>query len=346
MNDSIETVLRAELTTLRQRLDKLEAEHREVQAQAFRARRPTLSRNFGLLVLVLTSAAVGVLWGQQAMSLFIDSKGNVGIGTTSPSANLQVGPGNFGGVTTLGVTQRNSDKVGLSVRNSGKNAVQEFCTGNKCKYLQMTAEGDLWVGGENPPSMVVMENGKVGIGTNTPDLPLVVGATGGGPKIAINDYPKARWAFGTGDFMLHIANDSPGPSWTDRLVINQAGNVGIGMTTFLTEKLNIAGNAKVSGALTVGSITGGLKVTNGEIKGRLWKSQVYKSQAPEKGIREVKMTNSTSSICFLEGVTGELAGFGEAAEVVEKQGYWYLVVKTARTQLQASAVCIGSDGNP
>jgi len=171
MNDSIEIVLRTELSTLRQRLDKLETEHREVQARTDRARRPSLSRNFGLLFIVLTSVAVGVLWGEQVMSLFIDSKGNVGIGTTSPSANLQVGPGNFGGVTTLGVTQRDSDKVGLSVRSSAAKAatVQEFCISNQCLYAQMKKESEKYRIGFADTDGTWLLYGESKTGGNTPD---------------------------------------------------------------------------------------------------------------------------------------------------------------------------------
>jgi hypothetical protein len=182
MNDSIETDLRDELTTLRQRLDKLEAEHREVQAQASRARRPALSRNFGLLVIVLTLAAVGVLWGQQAMSLFINSKGNVGIGTTSPSANLQVGPGNFGEITTLGVTQRNTDTVGLSVRSGAAQAaaVQQFCISDQCSYSQMKKENEKYRIGFADTDGTWLLYSESKIGGNTPNAYVPSNLTVGG----------------------------------------------------------------------------------------------------------------------------------------------------------------------
>ena len=67
----------AELAALRQRLDKLEAEHREPQAEASLARCHVPSRKFVLsaLAVVLLLTAVGVLYAVDA--LFIDQNGKV-----------------------------------------------------------------------------------------------------------------------------------------------------------------------------------------------------------------------------------------------------------------------------
>ncbi len=78
-------------------------------------------------------------------------------------------------------------------------------------------------------------SGNVGIGTLTPSSllhvsgTLTAGPVSGGYHIIINDIANARWAMGTGDFGLHIANDYPS-AWTDRLFISQSGKVGIGTT--------------------------------------------------------------------------------------------------------------------
>lgn len=91
MNENIDTDPRVELAALRQRLDRLEAEHRLLQHQASQARRPAFFRGLLLSALsVLLLLTAGALWGQQVMSLFIDSNGNVGIGTTSPVARLDI----------------------------------------------------------------------------------------------------------------------------------------------------------------------------------------------------------------------------------------------------------------
>ncbi|MBU6414643.1 tail fiber domain-containing protein [Patescibacteria group bacterium] len=85
-------------------------------------------------------------------------------------------------------------------------------------------------GGFNGDSNLFWDNTnkRLGIGTASPDTTtyLTVGGAGGGQKLTLNDISTARWSLGTGGYSLHIANDSPS-AWTDRMVITQAGNVGI-----------------------------------------------------------------------------------------------------------------------
>jgi len=82
-----------ELAALRQRLEELEAVHRDLQRQV--SRRPFFSRKFALSVLAgtLVMATVAVLWGDEVISIFVDPKGNVGIGTNQPGAKLDVSGG-------------------------------------------------------------------------------------------------------------------------------------------------------------------------------------------------------------------------------------------------------------
>jgi|SRR5215469_4145348 len=104
--------------------------------------------------------------------------------------------------------------------------------------------------------------GNVGIGTETPDLPLVVGAPTGGQKVALNDISSARWSLGTGSYKLHIANDWPS-AWTDRMVITKTGNVGIGITD-PNYTLDVNGDENVS----KDEIIGGMLITqNATVKG-------------------------------------------------------------------------------
>jgi hypothetical protein len=85
--------LQAELDALRQRLGKLEAEHRDLLRSVSRARRPGFFRKclLGALPVMALLGAGGLLYGQGAGdALFIDPKGWIGIGTNTPKATLDV----------------------------------------------------------------------------------------------------------------------------------------------------------------------------------------------------------------------------------------------------------------
>lgn len=106
-------------------------------------------------------------------------QGNVGVGTGTPSALVQAGPGqDFGNITTVGVPQRATDTVALSLRSDFKNPTFQFC-GPDCNYLEMDKAGsDLWIGTDgfgHAPSMTVRRQGNVGVGTLTPSALFQVG---------------------------------------------------------------------------------------------------------------------------------------------------------------------------
>jgi hypothetical protein len=85
--------LQAELDALRQRLGKLEAEHRDLLRSVSRARRLGFFRKclLGALPVMALLGAGGLLYGQGAGdALFIDPKGWIGIGTNTPKATLDV----------------------------------------------------------------------------------------------------------------------------------------------------------------------------------------------------------------------------------------------------------------
>jgi hypothetical protein len=115
----------------------------------------------------------------------LKNNGNLGIGTTSPGAKLEVngevrvgsynstttGYGNklyFAGVSAhtdqLWISRFNIDNVVSELRvNIGDDYGDKFVIG--CHY---------WNGGAWTPTMTVQTNGKVGIGTSSPDAPLTV----------------------------------------------------------------------------------------------------------------------------------------------------------------------------
>ena len=87
------TVIRAELTELRKRLQALEEEYRNSPENKTPANRKWFCGKFAVTVIALLGllSTGGLLHGKAAVeALFIDEDGNVGIGTSAPKANLDV----------------------------------------------------------------------------------------------------------------------------------------------------------------------------------------------------------------------------------------------------------------
>jgi hypothetical protein len=142
MNQDLQGDSRSELAALRQRLDNLEAEHRELQRHV--SRRPFFCRKFVLSALLVgLVTAVGMLWGQ-GMSLFIDPNGNVGIGTASPDPNAKL---------HVSGTSRLSNGTGDSwfpytdgnSYVSGTNVI--FRSNGNTEQMRLTKEGNVKING-------------------------------------------------------------------------------------------------------------------------------------------------------------------------------------------------------
>lgn len=89
MNEHKDDNQQAELAALQQRLDKLEAEHRDFQRNA--SRRPFVPRKFLLAALAVVLVFARGLWGEENMPLVIDPTGIVKIGTLTCANIVQEG---------------------------------------------------------------------------------------------------------------------------------------------------------------------------------------------------------------------------------------------------------------
>jgi len=187
--------------------------------------------------------------------------GNVGIGTSAPNATLEVS-------TTNPINQRWSRGSPSSFYLDLK---QTITSGNVRWNFSQVNNGVAY------DDVLVLDTGKVGIGTTTP-----------GAKLHINGATILSGAVSGGDTFLQIKNTttniallgseasmfggatssdvglfvygnnklSLSTNATRRLVIDGAGNVGIGTTT-PSEKLSVEGDAYIKDRLRVGLISTG-----------------------------------------------------------------------------------------
>lgn len=187
--------------------------------------------------------------------LNIDGSGNVGIGTTSPSRNLQIGDGTSAAeVLTIVSSNTGLSQIGLG-DSADDNRVQLIADHNQDLFSIQTGGGAAVDGSKD--RLVIDSSGKVGIGTTSPTSELhVVGdiqLTGGGNNIVFGepgDATSQNYAIKTdGNLYLDIDkdNDNTGNFFQFRsnqatksiMRIKDTGEVGIG-TTSPDELLHIA----------------------------------------------------------------------------------------------------------
>ena len=194
--------------------------------------------------------------------------GNVGIGTTSPGAKLNV-TGNYGDVIkAVSGSQSITTSFVAPTTGSGLNNI-----------ISTAGEFNIGTSDAQPFSLAtssisrvsILSGGNVGIGTTSPVSKLEV--NGGADAIATvtgtttaarldiktNSYHRFLQTIESdGRFRLYNQTTS-----TEQLTVTNAGNVGIG-TTSPNNKLDVNGGARVNGILTLnrGSIAG-LKFSRG-----------------------------------------------------------------------------------
>ena len=262
--------------------------------------------------------------GASAPSDWVTSGGNtylsnmtgmVGIGTTNPTSPLTISyPGSAPGIIVKATTNWSAIDIDASTENDA--ALRLLKDGNTSWVLRRKSySNDFEIVEVGGGSRMFFEanNGRVGIGTTTPSAKLNVVYTGGSPGIAI----KSSQSYATidvdsydGDAALRFYHQGVG-TWnvrnqagTDNFQINElnggstrfvientTGNVGIG-TADPAEKLDVTGNAKISGAVTVGG----------------------------DGI--VKSTNATQMKMTRSGILLSFAGLGAGSTATSGYFYW------------------------
>jgi hypothetical protein len=189
----------------------------------------------------------------------ITHNGNVGIGTTSPGAKLEVrSDGSAAGGAEIRLQHANNNTTDVvSTLNFANNAgsvamIQGGTTGaNNTGYISFFTDN----AGASSEKMRILGGGNVGIGTTSPGAKLDIKGDGADIFLQSNDFKIARiQPRGTGAnldkglFSLFdgstedVRIDTEGSSWLN------GGNVGIG-TTSPSQKLTVVGNTYISSGL-------------------------------------------------------------------------------------------------
>ncbi len=196
--------------------------------------------------------------------LWIDASGNVGIGTTSPSARLEVAGsgtvfevnGGDGGVSIADFYRNGNASPVLAIRGAGNNAELVLTEGNASKAWTLgidTSNADAFTISEDTgfgtnDHFVIDANGDVGIGTTSPEgrLDIYQGPSGAENRFLVDLSSNSNRTLtfsnpGSGAFAIQNTLTNNGTAAALSLNPN-GGNVGIG-TTSPTAKLHVAGEA-------------------------------------------------------------------------------------------------------
>ena len=183
--------------------------------------------------------------------LYIQSGGNVGIGTTSPTHLL---------------TLETASSPGLKIKDTTQGATLLAFSQDSNSHIGTYSSHPLVFDTNSTERMRIDQNGNVGIGTTNMYARLNVKATSHNNGISVN-----RAADNTA--ALYIGNDGGGTpifaannadmifgkdfsgTFTETMRLTNGGNVGIG-TTSPGAKLDVSGEARFTGDITVGNTAG------------------------------------------------------------------------------------------
>jgi hypothetical protein len=167
-----------------------------------------------------------------------------------------------------------ADTVALAISDNSASTLYVSSTNNPGSGMRMWCDGNMYLGGQSQDSLILNQNGNVGIGIggsvptfklevagngrffsagdNRPQLIIEQASGGGGAAIelnASNNGASRRWRLGTdvqnvGDFAILGSSSTGGAATNNWLSIKPSGEVGIGVVG-ADSKLHVAGAVKI-----------------------------------------------------------------------------------------------------
>ena len=262
----------------------------------------------------------------------IDSTGNVGIGTTSPNSYTNQRVLTIDGTThsridfETGGTLRGSiygDSGSLNI-DAGGNYIR-FYTGNTEK-MRLTSNGFLGIGTQSPLDLLHLKS------TSTDARQVIDGHTGFDAELKFAENGTVKYTIGHDAASDNFVIGTTNVDTQQRLVINSAGNVGIGVTSIPTwANLMTDGTVAVGGTLymkTGNAIqalsafpggasdlkmqTGGGKVTiggpGGSTSGHLELYGRYSGSDPKLSFRSDHPTSGNTTVWDMARITADDGG--------------------------------------
>ncbi len=179
------------------------------------------SANAGLLQYSHSSNHMG-FWTNAAERMRIDSSGNVGIGTSSPTADLHISYGSGSGLLIEDTTNSPSVKSVIT-------------SGNTESYFGATSNHPV-VFLQNNTERMRISSGNVGIGTASPSAKLELNNGGAGSLVTFTDGVSTNFNFSTSGTVGYFGTDAGGTSLAlkttgaERMRIDASGMVLIGQS--------------------------------------------------------------------------------------------------------------------
>jgi hypothetical protein len=235
-------------------------------------------------------------------SMRIDSSGNVGIGTSSPSEKLTVDAQSADGVTTTIASFHSNEgesgdtAIQLAVRRS------DSLASDRKTFLNATGAGNFEIQRSGSTKAVIDSSGNVGIGTDSPSQPLHVDASGGG-VVRVTRLGNSASAYGqlehdgTNTTLKSSAQLIFNSGGSETARIDSSGNLLVGGTSSGQDDSFAASS---SGNITIARASGSTRTMASFLNGGGTVGSIVTSTTAT--------TYNTSSDARLKDVTGEARG--------------------------------------